>query len=120
MGANMKKKDGVGKPPFDLKRAKGMINKLVLIGLTYYSHKGEFIEQKQMHGKIISVDKHNGLKIELKGSREGETYWLPPDLRSFKEAKSGEYRERSTGDIVIDPDFLTSWEVTKPPPDFES
>ena len=104
------------KPTFDLERAKTMINKRVLIGLTYYDHKGTFIEQKQMHGKIISVDDGSGLEIELEGSHKGETYSLPPDLRPFQEAKPGEYRERSTGEIVVDPDFLCSWIVTNPPP----
>ena len=49
-------------PYFDLRKAKTMINKQVLIGLTYYDHKGTFIEQKQMHGRIISVDSRQGSK----------------------------------------------------------
>ena len=60
------------KPYFDLERAKTMINKRVLIGLTYYDHKGIFLEQKQMHGIITSVDEHQGFGIALEGSRKGE------------------------------------------------
>ncbi|MBI4333489.1 MAG: hypothetical protein HY673_19665 [Chloroflexi bacterium] len=95
-----------------------MMGKRVLIGVTYYDHEGKFIEQKQMHGKIRSADDRRGFEIQLEGSRKGETYWLPPDLRSFHEAKPGEYRERSTGETVTDPDFLSTWEITKSPPDF--
>jgi hypothetical protein len=112
-------KDIENKPYFDLERAKTMLNKRVLIGLTYYDHKGTFLEQKQMHGTIISVDEHRGLEISLEGSREGEIYMLPPDLRSLHEAKPGEYRERSTREIVINPDFTTTWVVNEPKPDFK-
>jgi hypothetical protein len=108
------------KPCFDLERAETMINKRVLIGLTYYDHKGAFLEQKQMHGTIISVDQHRGFEIALEGSREGEIYMLPPDLRSFHEAPPGEYHERSTGETIINPDFTTTWVINKPPPDFKS
>ena len=101
------------KPPFDLERAKTLIGKLVLIGLTYYDHDGNFLEQKQMHGRISSVDGKKGLAIALEGSRNGETYWLPPDLRSFREAKPGEYREHSTGEVVVNPDLTTTWEITQ-------
>jgi hypothetical protein len=106
--------------PFDLERAKGMINKRVLIGLTYYDHNGIFLEQKQMHGTIISVDEHRGLEISLEGSREGEIYMLPPDLRSFREVPPGEYHERSTGETIINPDFTTTWVVNKSPRDYKS
>ena len=107
-------------PYFGLGKAKTMINKRVLIGVTYYDHKGAFIEQKQMHGRIISVDSRHGFEIELEGARKGDIYWVPPDVRSFREAKPGDYRERSTGEIINNPDFLSTWEVYKPPPDFKS
>ena len=103
-------------PPFDLERATDMISKRVVIGLTYYDHEGTSLEQKQMHGKIVSVDARHGLEVELEGSHQGEIFWIPPNLQSFQEAKPGEYRERSTGEIVINPDLLTTWEVIKPPP----
>ena len=37
----------------------------------------------------------------------GEIEWLPPDLRAFKKARPGEYRLRSTGEVVLDPDYTT-------------
>jgi hypothetical protein len=113
-------KDISDKPSFDLKRAKTMVDKRILVGLTYYDHEGKFIEQKQIHGKIISVDELKGFVVELEGSHKGETYSLPPDMKSFRKAEPGEYREHSTGDLIVDPDYMTSWVVTKPPPDIES
>jgi len=93
-----------------------MINKRVLIGLTYIDHTDKCLEQKKMHGKIISVDKTNGIEIALEGSRDGEIYMLPPDLRSFHEAAPGEYREHSTGEIIVNPDFTTTWTITQKDP----
>jgi len=104
------------KPPFDLEKAKTLIDKHGLIGLTYFDHDGKFLEQKQMHGKIISVDKTNGIEIALEGSRGGEIYMLPPDLRSFHEAAPGEYREHSTGEIIVNPDFTTTCTITQKDP----
>jgi len=105
------------KPNFDKERAKDMVGKRILVGLTYYNNDGVFIEQKQMHGKIVSANERKGFAIELEGSRKGETYWLPPDLRGFQDAKPGEYRERSTGEIIIDPDMIGTWDIFKAPPE---
>lgn len=44
----------------------------------------------------------------------GETLTLPPDLRSTKRARPGEYTLHSTGETVKDPDFLVTWNVTSP------
>jgi len=112
-------KDQKEQPVFNLKKAKTMVGKTILIGLTYYDHKGKFIEQKQMHGKIISVDNKRGFEIELEGTRKGEQYHLPPDLSSFKPANPGEYHEHTTGEVIVNPDYLTTWIVNKPPPDFK-
>jgi len=73
--------------------------------------KGKFLEQQQMHGRLVSVDAKKGLAIELEGSQKGKIYWLPPDLSSFREAQPGEYRERFTGEVVVNPDFTTTWEI---------
>ena len=104
------------KPDFDLEKAKKMMNKTMLIGVSYYSHDGKFIEQKQIHGKVVSVDADRGFVIQLEGAHSGETFSLPPDLRSVREAKPGIYREHSTGDEIVNPDYLTFWVINKPPP----
>jgi hypothetical protein len=103
-----------GKPAFDRDRAAALIGKHVLIGVTTVDHDGKVLEQKQMHGTIALVDERRGVKIELKGARDGEEYWLPPDLSSFEDAPPGEYRLRSNGEVVVDPDLLSSWTVKKP------
>ena len=105
-----------GRPPFDQVRAEALAGKHVLIGLTYHDHNDKFLEQRQVHGIVLSVDSRQGFAIELQGERAGETFWLPPDLRSIQEAKPGEYRLRSTGEVVVEPHFLFTWVVNKPKP----
>jgi hypothetical protein len=104
------------KPSFDISRAKTMLGKTILIGVTYFDHDSKFIEQKQMHGRIIRVDEKEGLAIELEGHNEGKTFRLPPDITSLRPAEPGKYFENSTGEVVINPDFIAAWEITRSRP----
>ncbi len=81
----------------------------VLVGIT---HRGAETERyEQMFGIAEIVDRESGIAIRLSGKRRGELYWLPPDLRSFRKAAPGSYRLRSTGEVVVDPDFVAKWIV---------
>src|SRR5690349_7397781 len=90
-----------------------MVGKIVLIGLTYHDGHGKTTEQKQLHGRIVSADERHGFKVELAGSNKGQTYRLPPDLRPFRNAARGEYRLRSTGEVVVNPDLVCNWILQK-------
>ena len=83
--------------------------KTILVGITYYTKDNEFIEQKQYWGTVIEA---NDKQILIR-QKNGELLSLPPDLRSTKLAPKGEYRLRSTGEIVIDPDFTSEWNVNR-------
>jgi hypothetical protein len=89
------------------------IGKHLLIGVTYLDHAENILEQKQWYGTIIRVNDQEGIVIQR--SDIEQEMKLPPGLRSLKEAPKGEYRMRSTGKIVVDPDFLTTWTVKRPP-----
>jgi hypothetical protein len=88
-----------------------LVGKRVLIGLTYFEADGSFIEQEQLSGTVTSVDMAHSIQIELDN---GSPYSLPPDLRPIQPAKPGEYRLRSTGKVVIDPDYLITYSITNP------
>ena len=102
------------RPPFDERRAAALVGKYVLIGLTYYDADGGLVEQLQMHGTIVAAVAGRGIDVALKGTRLGQTYTLPPDLRALQPARPGEYRLRSTGEVITDPDVTCAWSVTKP------
>jgi len=105
-----------GRPAYDAALATSFIGKTVLVGLTYTDHKGKFVEQRQMHGVVESADERRGFAVQLRGSRSGEVFWLPPQTDTFKPAPPGEYREHSTGEIIVDPDYVAMWVVSRPKP----
>ena len=86
-----------------------LAGKTILIGLTYYTADDELIEQKQCWGTVREASE-KGILVQL---NDGELFGLPPDLSSTKIAPRGEYRLRSTGEIVLNPDYLTTWNITR-------
>jgi len=96
----------------DTELAASYLGKHLLIGMTYLDHDGKFIEQKQFHGQIVRINEHEGIVIQLHNS--DAEFKLPPDINSLKAAPPGEYRLRETGEVVVNPDFLTTWTLTKP------
>jgi hypothetical protein len=105
------------RPAWDEDRARGLIGKIVLLGLTFATADGEVVEQIQRHGVIEQADPDEGIGVRLVGPGQvwdGEVYVLPPDLRRFSEATPGSYRLRSTGETIVDPDFTSTWEIRSP------
>lgn len=100
-------------PPWDEEKARSFLGKHVIIGLTYESPDGELLGQAQVHGHVVQVEEGHGIAVKLSDS--GEVFWLPPDPAALHEAPPGEYRFRSTGEVVVDPELMTSWTVTSPP-----
>jgi len=85
----------------------------VLIGFTYVSAEDVVESQEQHHGLVVRCDE-SGVAVDPWGG--GELITLPPDLRPFRTAPPGEYRLHSTGEVVVDPDFIASWTITQPDP----
>jgi hypothetical protein len=98
-----------GRPELNADRALSMVGKTVLIGITEKSP--EFgVRQSQVVGMIQTID-DNGIRLQL---QDGTDYVLPPDVRSFEDAWPGEYRLRSTGEVIVNPDFTTNWVSERP------
>lgn len=90
--------------------AEDLMGKTVLIGLTHCEANGDLIGHEQMFGTVKAINDKN-IEIELD---DGKLYYLPPDTRPFHIADKGEYRLRSTGKVVIDPDYICTYSITKP------
>lgn len=98
--------------PWDAAFADTLPGKLVLVGLSHFADDGELpFEQQQLFGRVVSVDQSKGILLALEGQRTGEQYNLPPDTRSFQKAGPGEYRLRSTGEVVVDPDYTVTFSI---------
>ena len=104
--------EGADPPTFDEHLARHLIGKRVIVGMTYLSHEGAFLERKQFHGVVAVADARRGICI--KPSCGEKVLWLPPDLRGFREAPRGQYRLRSTGEVIVDPDYLCTWTENAP------
>jgi hypothetical protein len=103
-----------GKPIWNQDEGDLLVGQYVLLGITYVAPDGITVtSQIQCHGKITKADEH-GIAIACEGTTwRGQTATLPPDLRAFRPASPGEYRLRSTGEVVKDPDLLSSWTLTQ-------
>jgi hypothetical protein len=104
-----------GPPEWDQSEADWLIGKIALIGITNLASDGTTVKsQGQYHGKIVRADRDAGIVIECEGVWSGKAMTLPPVTGAFHPANSGEYRLRSTGEVVEDPDVLTTWSITEP------
>jgi hypothetical protein len=99
-------------PRFDDAEAQKMIGKTILIGVTYYDHTGKETAQRQWHGTITAATQTRGIVVSL--NNDTNPCVLPPDLNGIPRAKPGEYRLRSTGEVIVDPDYLTTWQMKEP------
>jgi hypothetical protein len=104
-----------GKPIWNQDEGDFLVGKYVLAGITYVASDGKTVTaQAQCHGRITKADEH-GISIACEGKTwRGQTATLPPDPRSFRAANPGEYRLRSTGETVRNPDLVTTWTLTEP------
>ena len=88
---------------------RAFIGKRLLVGVTYETEAGEFISQEQFHGVIVEAGEG---EILLERADTGKRVSLPPMLQ---EAEPGEYRLRSTGEVVVDPDYFARFTWRKAP-----
>ena len=84
---------------------KNLLGKVMLVGITYTDSGGNVKERKQFWGTVTEADKGKIL-IEQKN---GEILSLLPDLSAIEPAPEGEYKLHSTGEVVVNPDFLSTW-----------
>lgn len=104
---------GKQQPPhevFDEKLADKLIGKRLLVGVTQTDEKGAMLRRSQIAGRVIIADRIRGICI--KNEQSDEDTWLPPDTRGIEPASPGEYRNRATGEVVSDPDYVARWVIS--------
>jgi hypothetical protein len=85
------------------------IGKVVMVGVTLVDHKGAIIKRVQAHGVIKAIEDDAGIVLSL--PHAAKPFLLPPVLASLRAVPPGTYRERSTGDLVSNPDYATVWQA---------
>lgn len=97
-----------------MKEISDLINKVLLIGITFVDEHDELVTQIQVYGPIVRVNAEgivilrNGLATE---------FTIPPDFAHLSEAQPGEYRLSATGEVVVNPDYISSWTVNSATPE---
>lgn len=91
---------------FDDQFAAELLGTHVLAGITRMDRSGRVLKQQQIHGRVVRAIPGEGVYIL---DADGKEHWLPPHRPSYVPADPGEYRLRSTGEIVVDPDYVTTW-----------
>jgi hypothetical protein len=86
-----------------------VIGKHLLVGLTHRSLDDQVMSIEQFHGIIDRVNLQEGLVLNLYGT--GKERSLPPDLSRLERADPGQYRLKTTGEVVADPDFTLMWTI---------
>lgn len=86
-----------------------LLGKRVLVGITRVDQNDEVVSREELHGRVTEIG--NSIHVRLSS---GEDYKLPPDTNAFYPAAPGEYRLRTTGEVVVDPDFLSIWTIHPP------
>jgi hypothetical protein len=97
---------------FDSAAADIYLGKYILIGVTYMNSAGHVEDSVQMHGVVESASR-DGIKVSLKGERDGQSWTMPADPSAISPAQPGRYQLPETGEIVENPDFICTWMVQK-------
>jgi hypothetical protein len=101
---------GSASPPRRLLRGAEQLSHLVgqrlLVGITFRSADGDVLRREQFCGPVTEVA--DGVVVV---DRAGESVVLPADAAAYDAATPGRYVLSDTGETVVDPDYVTVWDV---------
>jgi hypothetical protein len=86
-----------------------LVGRYLLVGITIRDAGGTVLNRRQFHGQVTEVT--DGVVVVA--DDDGETL-LPADPQGYQQAEPGTYL-LACGDEVVDPDFLTAWDVLPGP-----
>ena len=87
------------------------MGRVILVGITRTDDDG--VEAHEQYVGRAEVEDQETYCLVTLACSDGETRSYPFDARSITRAERGEYRLRSTGEVVVNPDFLMHWTVSK-------
>ena len=98
-----------------------ILNKTVLVGLSYFDKHGQLLQQRQLSGVVVESDEEKGIAIKLTSqiSNQGqnqqsetpEHFVLPSSLNCWFKAPPGHYKNPQQGVDIENPDFLVTWDI---------
>jgi hypothetical protein len=82
--------------------------KVFLIGIDFYDSGNRLLEQYQTSGRVEQLT-DTGMLL-LRRDDEG-LFALPYDHTAISQAPPGEYTERSSGKVIVNPDYIISGDI---------
>lgn len=82
-----------------------LVGKTVMVGVDLHDSSGMLVRRVQIHGMVSEADTE-AVVVSMVG---GKRFYLPPAPTAFRQLPKGTYRERSTGEVITDPDFVVVW-----------
>lgn len=95
---------------YDEAVARDLLGCSLLVGIMEEDGTGA-VRRWQLFGTVTVADRRRGICIE---TADGTDFWLPPATHGITPAEPGEYRNTTTGEVVVDPDFTASWVISRP------
>lgn len=80
--------------------------------MAYLDANGEVSAAEQFCGQVLEVA-DGVVVVERPGHPEPAV--LPADADAYEPARAGRYTLKSTGEIVLDPDYVTTWHLAAKP-----
>lgn len=93
----------------DQQRAATMLNKHLLVAISYLNSDDSIRAVEQYHGPILRINNKEGLVFMRMDN--GKEMSLPPDLDAYEVAEEGEYGLKSTGEVISNPDLIAAWSI---------
>ncbi|MBT0770408.1 hypothetical protein KIH74_15805 [Kineosporia sp. J2-2] len=85
-----------------------MVGHRLLVGITFFDEDGNVTNAQQFCGRVLEVA-DGVVVVERPGQPEPAV--LPAEVAAYRKARTGRYTLRDTGEIVVDPDFVSTWQV---------
>ena len=81
----------------------------LLVGISVRSPDGTVLRREQFCGRVLEVA--DGVVVVERPTTPDRPALLPADAAAYDEAAPGHYVLSSTGETVVDPDYVTTWDV---------
>ncbi|MCB0792253.1 MAG: hypothetical protein H6595_12980 [Flavobacteriales bacterium] len=82
--------------------------KVFLVGVDLLSGDGALIEKYQTAGVVEELTNDGFFLLKRE---DGSLFTLPYEPTSIKVADKGEYTLKATNEVIVDPDYMTTWDV---------
>jgi hypothetical protein len=90
-------------------RLQHLVGARLLVGVTLRGPDGALVSREEFCGRVLDVA--DGVVVVERPHAPAEPAVLPADPDGYQKAPPGRYVLATTGEAVVDPDYVTTWEV---------